>query len=265
VAGVVNFILDTKFQGFKSEVSAGTTTYGNGGNGNLELAYGKAFGDNMRFVVGANFFKKGGIGLAPTGRNWHDNEYTAYPNPVAGGLPQTLVVPYARADNATYGGLITGVRGCATAACNALVNQQFGEGGVLQPFQQGAFSNGVNGGFASGGQGATVGYGISPAMDRENILLHSEWDTSPDLTFFAEGILDRTKTSFEGQWPSISGTTQFSILPNNAYLPASLQQFFAANPTATSIALGARCLTWARKRSGRSRKWRASRWEPRAT
>jgi iron complex outermembrane recepter protein len=238
VAGVVNFILDTKYQGFKIDANAGTTTYGNGTNGNIEAAFGKALSNDLRFIAGVNFFKEGGIGLAPTGRGWHDDEYGAYPNPVAGAQPSTLVLPDARADNATYGGLITGVKGCATAACNALVGQQFGSGGVLEPFVQGADPNGVNGGYASGGQGATIGYGIAPSIERENALLHSEWDANSNLTFFAEGIFDRTKTSFAGQWPDISGTTQFTIFPNNAYLPTALQQFFAANPTATSFTMG---------------------------
>lgn len=235
VAGVVNFILDTKFTGFKADASAGTTTYGDATNGNVSVAYGGSFNDDVRLIIGANLFKEGGIGLPPTGRSWIDNEYVAYPNPVSGGLPATIVEPNARASNGTYGGLITGVQRCSTAACNSLVGQQFGAGGTLEPFQQGSDAGAT---FASGGQGAAVAYGLSPEMDRENVLLHSEWDVNSDITLFTEGIFARTDTSYVGQWPSMTGPTQFTIYPNNAYLPAALQDFFSANPSATSITMG---------------------------
>jgi len=235
VAGVVNFILDTGFQGFKADVGAGTTTYGDATNGNVQLAFGKALGNDLRFIIGANFFKEGGIGILDTGRNWHDNPTVAYPNPASGTLPQTILEPDARASNGTYGGLITGVQGCATAACKALVGQQFGAGGALEPFQVGADAGST---FASGGEGATVNYGLSPAMDRENVLLHSEWDANSNLTFFTEGIFARTKTTLDGQYSSMTSTTQYTIYPNNAFLPGALQQFFAANPTAASFTLG---------------------------
>jgi len=235
VAGVVNFILDTRFQGLKADVSAGTTTYGDATNGNVELAFGKAFSDSLRLIVGANFFKEGGIGILDTGRDWHDDPTVAYPNPVGGTLPSTIVEPDARASNGTYGGLITGVQGCATAACKALVGQQFGAGGVLEPFAVGADAGST---FASGGEGATVNYGLSPEIDRENLLMHSEWDANSNLTFFTEGIFARTKTDYEGQYSSMTSTTQYTIFPNNAFLPPALQNFFAANPTAASFTLG---------------------------
>jgi outer membrane receptor protein involved in Fe transport len=40
VAGVVNFITDTRFTGFKANIQAGRTTYGDGQKQNVQLAYG---------------------------------------------------------------------------------------------------------------------------------------------------------------------------------------------------------------------------------
>ena len=235
VAGVVNFILDTTYQGFKADVSAGTTTYGDAANGNITLAFGKAFGDEVRMIGGASFYKVGGIGLPPTGRNWNDNAIVGYPNPVPGALPTFLIEPNARSSSGTYGGLITGVKGCTTAACTALVNQQFGPGGTLQPFQQGA-NPGAS--YASGGQGAYVVFGVSPAMDRENAYLRTEWDVNSNLTLFADGLFNRTYSSLDGQYPYQTSSVQFTIFRNNAYLPASVASVFAANPTLTSFTMG---------------------------
>lgn len=235
VAGVVNFVLDTTYQGFKADVSAGTTTYGDATNGNIVVAFGKAFGDNLRLIAGASLFKEGGVGLPPTGRNANDNAYVGYPNPVPGALPTFLVEPNARSSNGTYGGLITGVKGCTSASCKGLVNQQFGSGGVLEPFQQGA-NPGAS--YASGGQGAYVVFGISPAEDRENAFLHTELDVNSNLTLFAEGLFNRTYTSLDGQYPYQTGAVQFTIFRNNAYLPASVSAVFAANPSLTSFTMG---------------------------
>ena len=235
VAGVVNFVLDTTYEGFKADVSAGTTTYGDATNGNMVLAFGKSFGDDVRLIAGANLFKEGGVGLPPTGRNWNDNAYFGYPNPVAGASPSFLVEPDARSSIGTYGGLITGVKGCTSAACTALVDQQFGPGGVLEPFQQGANPGAA---YASGGQGANVVFGISPKIDRENAILHTEWDVNSNLTLFGEGLFNRTYTSLDGQYPYQTGAVQFTIFRNNAYLPASVAAVFAANPTLTSFTMG---------------------------
>jgi iron complex outermembrane receptor protein len=235
VAGVVNFVLDTTYEGFKADVSAGTTTYGDATNGNIVVAFGKTFGDHVRLIAGASLFKEGGVGLPPTGRNYNDNANFGYPNPVAGALPTFLVEPDARSSIGTYGGLITGVKGCTSAACKALVNQQFGPGGTLEPFQQGA-NPGAS--YASGGQGAYVVFGISPRVDRENAILHTEWDVNSNLTLFSEGLFNRTYTSLDGQYPYQTGAVQFTIFRNNAYLPASVAAVFAANPSLTSFTMG---------------------------
>jgi iron complex outermembrane recepter protein len=235
VAGVVNFILDTTYQGFKADVNAGITTYGDAPNGSATFTFGHAFGDRFRLVASASLFKQGGVGLPPTGRNWNDNAYVAYPNPVAGALPTTILVPDARSSAGTYGGLITGVQGCTSAACKALVDQQFGPGGALEPYQQGADAGSS---YASGGQGAYAVFGISPAEDRENAFLHTEWDATSSLTLFAEGLFDRTYTALDAQYSHQNGTTQFTIFRGNAYLPASVAAVFAQNPSLTSFTMG---------------------------
>lgn len=234
VAGVVNFVVDTTFRGFKADVNAGTTTYGDGTTGSASVAYGTAFGDHVRLIASASYFNQGGVGLAPTGRNWNDNAWGAYANSSGSG-PATLVVPDVRSSIGTYGGLITKVQGCTAASCRALVGQQFGPGGVLEPFQQGAYA-GPN--FASGGDGARVTNGISPAEQRESAFAHLEWDVNSDLTLFTEGLFSRTTTSLAGQTYKAAGPYAVTIYPNNAYLPAAVAGVFAANPSMTSFTMG---------------------------
>ncbi len=48
VGGVVNFILDRKFTGFKADVSGGLTDYGDNQNGKISLTGGAPFADRSR-------------------------------------------------------------------------------------------------------------------------------------------------------------------------------------------------------------------------
>lgn len=235
VAGVVNFVIDSNFQGFKADVSAGTTTYHDATNGKVSLAFGHAFGDNARFVGGFDYFRVGGVGQAPTGRDWVDNPYFAEPNPVAGGRPTTLVLPNGRIGNGTYGGLITAANGCTTVSCRALVNQQFGSGGALEPFTPGSY---IGTSFASGGDGAYATFGVAPEIDRQNLFLHGEVDVSSGLTLFSTLIAARTHTELETQNIYETGTYALTIFPNNAYLPPAVASVFASNPSLTSITVG---------------------------
>ncbi|MGH7105181.1 MAG: TonB-dependent receptor domain-containing protein [Acetobacteraceae bacterium] len=234
VAGVVNFVLDTTFQGFKADVNAGTTTYGDATNGSVSVAYGTKFGDHVRLITSASLFKQGGVGLAPTGRSWDDSPWGAYANSSGSGAA-TLVVPNVRSSAGAYGGVITKVQGCTSASCQALVGQQFGPAGALEPFQRGA-NPGPN--FASGGDGARVTNGISPGEDRESAFAHLEWDISPDLTLFTEGLFSRTATSLAAQTLKSSGPYAFTIYRGNAYLPAPVTSAFASNPSMTSFTMG---------------------------
>jgi outer membrane receptor protein involved in Fe transport len=234
VAGVVNFVLDTNFQGLKADVNAGTTTYGDATTGSASVAYGTRFGDHVRLITSASYYRQGGVGLAPTGRSWNDNPWGAYANSSGSG-PATLVIPDARSSNGAYGGLITKVQGCTSASCQALLGQQFGAGGALVPFQKGAYP-GPN--FASGGDGARVTNGVSPAEDRESAFAHLEWDVNPDLTLFTEGLFSRTATSLAAQTYKASGPYALTIYPDNAYLPAGVASVFAANPSMTSFTMG---------------------------
>ena len=51
VAGVVNFVLDTRFTGVAGEVSGGITDYGDNGNGKLSLTAGTPFADGRGHLI----------------------------------------------------------------------------------------------------------------------------------------------------------------------------------------------------------------------
>lgn len=238
VSGVVNFILDTKFEGVKLEASSGITTRGDAGNWHVSAAVGKQFGDRARIIASADVFRLKGIPYGITGRDWFDFPVGQWPNPVAGATPSSLTLAGTRSSNAGYGGTITAVSGCPTGAaganCRAFAGQQFLEGGSLAPFNKGQFAGQQ---FAVGGDGAIVTNGLTPDIERESLFAHAEFDVASNMTLWVQGIGARNYTWNEAQVPVSNLTTPFRIFEGNAFLPAQVAAAFAATPGTQSFTL----------------------------
>lgn len=238
VSGVVNFILDTRYEGFKAELSGGITSYGDAANWHATATFGRKFGENFHVVASVDVFRLDGIPYGLTGRDWQDNPVGQWPNAVAGGLPTSLTLPNTRSSVATYGGVVTAVSGCPAGAsgdaCRGFANQQFLPGGVLAPFNRGQFAGTQ---YAQGGDGALVINGLSPDIKRESAFLHAELDLTPELILWGQGILARNYTRNEGQTPVQNLQTVFRIFEGNPFLPASIASQFDALPGTQSFTL----------------------------
>lgn len=231
VAGVVNFVLDTRFEGIKADLSAGITSRGDAGNQRASLAFGKALGDSTRVIGSVDYYRMDGIGYGKNGRGWYDNVVGVYPNPDGDALPSTIVRPNVRSSLANYGGTISAISGCPADAsgdaCRALVGQQFVEGGALAPFDPGT-DPGAR--FASGGDGAIVTNGLAPDVDRTALFLHLEQDLGTELTLWGQGVYSHSYTSNPGQTTTQTRGTAFRIYEGNAFLPAEVADILAATP-----------------------------------
>ncbi|MEJ7926394.1 TonB-dependent receptor [Sphingobium sp. AN641] len=230
VAGVVNFILDTRFEGLKGNVNGGITTYGDNASINASLVYGRAFADDRgRVIASAEYYHEDAVGYSnqPNGRSWFDNPTGVYLNPVSGARPRLIVVPNLRAPTASTGGLITS---------GPLRGQQFGPNGVLLPFDGGTTPTGSSTG---GGDGPRRLPQLTPRQSRINLFSHGEFDLSDDVTIFAEGLYSRAN-SYNVTFPNYSylSSSQFTIFRGNAYLPAAVVSMFDANPTLQSFTVG---------------------------
>lgn len=94
VAGVVNFVLDNEFKGFKGQIQGGATTHGDGENYSADLSYGTSFaGDRGHFVISGDYAKSKATSY--TKRSWFKgNKILSNPNTSAG-QPARLVVPWS--------------------------------------------------------------------------------------------------------------------------------------------------------------------------
>lgn len=218
VAGVVNFVLDTKFKGLKGAVQGGISSYGDAGSFQGNLAFGKHLLDDRLHIIGSvEYARANGIGItSKTGRQWYDVPAGQYSNPT-GTVPATIVVNDIRSSAGSYGGLITS---------GPLKGTQFLGNGLTGPFNYGT-STGTT--FQSGGDGPKVNNGLSPDSQRFNAFAHVEFDASDAVTLFAEGSYSRSTSQQQAfVTQQIGSAGQFMIYRDNAYLPSSVASQMAA-------------------------------------
>jgi iron complex outermembrane receptor protein len=225
VAGVVNFVLDTGFEGLKGEIQGGWSTRADLPSRGMSLAYGKGFADGRgRAIFSAEYFAQNGIRADEfSDRDWFDFGYGRIPNP-SGTTPRLVVVPDLRSANGTYGGLIT---------AGPLANTTFEGGqatGIFNPAP--AATRGTA--FAGGGDGARTNLGFSPDQDRHNLFGHVEYDLSDSLSFFVEGLYGKSHTN-SGNFVNLhtGAGNQFTIFRDNPFLPTSIQQRMVAGNIAS--------------------------------
>ena len=214
VAGVVNFILDTRFDGMKLEAQGGVSEFDDAASHKLSAAVGKHFADDhVRLIAAAEYFHQDGISnQVDNGRDWLKYPAGRFANPAANATPRQLVLPDVRSSIGTYGGLITG---------GPLKGTEFGPGGVPRQFDYG---NVTGTSFQSGGDGASATTGLSPQQRRANVFAYLEGDVTDNLTVFAEGLYSDVSSVLDGYYGFQIGTqNQFTIFRDNAYLPAAVR------------------------------------------
>lgn len=263
VAGVVNLILDTKFDGFKIDASAGVSERGDGANYFFSAAGGRDFLQGRGHVIaGIEYRDDQGVGNCFS-RDWCGKltNFVANPGYIGGvstnGLPATLVLDNVNFVYAPTGVLLSAVQTVggvrttlgqqigntgATALPAGLRGLQFNTAGTaLVPFQFGQL---LSGNFMQGGDAAASnnwGWGNPPLVtptSHGSALIHVDYELTPKIEAFGEIIASRTeggpvRTSVLLQAPA-GGAAGISI--NNPFIaPAVRAQILAANPNITSI------------------------------
>lgn len=206
VAGVVNFILDKEYTGFKGQVGGEITTYGDNESWDTDLTYGTPFAAGRgHFIISAQASQVAGIPI--NDRPWNLKGWQVMNNPAYGtnaALGQTRTVPelivrnQSSVSNATAGGIITSCVAPAAACAaggslvgNGLVGTAFGGGGNPYPFPYGsivAHPTMVGGGWQSATiRGTRLANGLTSRMDTQGIYLRASYDLAENVTVFASG------------------------------------------------------------------------------
>ena len=223
VAGVVNFILKNRFEGFTADVRFGVSELGDNHEYNPAFAYGKSFaGGRAHFIIGGDYTHSEGTGTMYS-RKWGQKEPGALSLPAtrAAGLPATLI--FNNVETAAYNasGLITSgpLRGLA-----------FGENGTTFPFQYGSIVGGTEMiGTGNYGSVENPDQFLRPAYKRGAALARIEYELTPDMVAFGQlqyGVLHTYGRSFGARVPNFNN---YSVQIDNPFLPASVVAAMRAN------------------------------------
>ena len=217
VAGVVNFILDTKFTGLKGTFNYGQTDRNDGRIVSGDLAFGSSFaGSRGHVLVSGNYYKGDRIDFFDAPRDWFQPGLRLLNNPewTATNGQAGQIVRTDAGFNSTPGGVINSgpLRGTA-----------FGPNGAIETFVFGPIQ-----------QGQTQAGGTVESQPIRGALLPDDkhWSVYGRLSY---EITDNINAIFEGSyagndtinWSAVlnrQGAQALTITRDNPFIPAATQQ-----------------------------------------
>ena len=245
VAGVVNFVLDNKFEGLKGEASYGETERSDGLRYNGVITAGGAFNDGKgHIVMNAEYANDQGIQNDPIGghpaRPFQDaahtigrekigSTYQIIPNATEIQVPlNSLVV------GCTQGGVLKLGPAPTTGPCAVYGTYFDASGTQTQTLNQGIRTSNTSV-FANGGDGYQAGGGalLDTPSTRYSIYTRVGYDITPKLNAFVTVTTANTKSLSEAGsgTPGLINSTAAGIPLSStyAYLPSNLQTAMALN------------------------------------
>jgi iron complex outermembrane receptor protein len=234
VAGVVNFLLDTKFEGVKAEAQGGITARRDGPNSKFSLTFGHQFGEKVHLIGSIATFDQDAISdfSSLQARPWF-NQASRVSGPPGG--PTWVVAPYVAPTNFSYNGTISGVPGI-----NGL---QFSpDGKSLLPAPTGVL--GAVGDSCSCLATANETYSVN-SMDevaggyrRTNAFLHGTYDVNDKVQVYGQGMYSDDAANIRWQSAALLASWALPVDVNNPFLTTgertTIQNaLIAANPNAT--------------------------------
>jgi len=244
VGGVINFITDTRFEGFKGNLQTGVTTYGDDGQVLAQAAVGKRFG-NLHVVLSGEYDHEEGVGPGNFGtdlagsRDWY-NAHTLVNTGITGnGSPQFLYrAPGQPYQYAKYGLISAGpLQGTAFDFNGNPVPFLYGSNGTPARNAAGTV-NGCFVGFCVGGDmSGHVGSGtaLQSALERVNGYTRIGYDLADDMELYVTANVAQVKTNNQPN-PGAS-RTGLTIQCANPFVPQAVKTA-CANAGITNFQFG---------------------------
>jgi outer membrane receptor protein involved in Fe transport len=247
VAGVVNFILDTDFEGVAVSGQKGITSRGDGENWEGSFSFGTDIGEKSHLLFSASGYQIDGIDNYAD-RDWYQGWGTVT-NPAwqaavnAGDCalnvpcdagPQLIRAPHVVSTKYTFGGL-------TTSPVAALNNLEFLSDGSVRPFQfsslgtqSGTWSQSVDKAYG-GGSGANLHPqrggegGLQPELDRENVFLYVDHDLTDNINVYGQVVYGSNVTNSPASQTVQTDGYKVTVYQDNAFLPEGLRQTMIDN------------------------------------
>jgi iron complex outermembrane receptor protein len=237
VGGVINFILNKKYKGFKLTADQGVSTYGDAYNYRISASAGLSLmDDRLHILLNGEYAKQEGV--ATIARSWNNTGYFMIANPnTAAGQPSWINASGIGPSGYTTGGLITATN---LSSASSLVGQYFTTPGQMGTLAFGAKSSS---GYMVGGDYQTTLAGhigtnsLMPDESRYSGFGRAGFDLTNRIELFTQFGWNRyIGESYYQQTPS----TGVSIKGDNAYLQSLYPTVAAAlgNSASNTITVG---------------------------
>jgi len=211
VAGVVNFILDTDFEGVKGAAQGGISQRGDAGNYKLSLALGSAVGERGHVLISGDYNRSSAL-KTYRHRDWFDN-WGVIDNPDPDG-PDRIHARNLHSRAYTAGGLVT---------TGPFAWIQFLDDGTPAPFLDGGI---VSDKVQSGGSGYDMSSRYWPTTEntRGSLFGYASYDLNASWTVYVQGLYGHSNSTTDKGPNLMYGAWAGTIFLDNAYLPESLRQ-----------------------------------------
>jgi len=237
VAGVVNFILDTKFEGIKGSAQYGISSRGDDHQVKAALAVGKSFLDNrLHLEASVDYFYQPGIpnpGERPYGGNYTGGWVDVGANPARPCPVGCAANPYTptfnvRIGDSTFGTLVASARNAAGATVPFTLNgTTFDPGGGYHLADLGTRTGSSNLNVGGADSSVTFGTTLTSKLKTLQAFARADYDFGGGITGFLQGSYSRANTAFT----TVAGGTQklsFQIFAENPFLPTTFRDAMLA-------------------------------------
>jgi iron complex outermembrane receptor protein len=227
VSGVVNYILDTEFEGIRASAQFGRSDRGDGANQRYSFSLGHSLTDRLHLLFSAGYLKQETID-EPGSRDWYQS---------CGLLRNTAAGAGSSRDNPVYRpdcnlrDVRSSVDGVMSVA--GLGRITFDHDGNPVPFSPGVRQGGT---WQVGGSGEDLGEVINvllPGQNRKNAFAYLDYDVSDNLNVYVQGMYSKQLLSRAYLVGNYGGVPlpfhAFTIYADNAFLPDSLRQYMEDN------------------------------------
>jgi len=229
VAGVVNYLLDHSFTGYKVEAVSGISTYGDSFNYRVGAAAGAELGSRGHLLASIERYNSDGIQMKdrPEGL-----QSCIRAGKVVGSTsaPGSAANPYVNwCPNATWTAISDGGHVNYGAANGPLAGTYFPTAGTARPYNLGTPTG--TGGFGIGGDGAVLQLEqtITENVDTDNGFLRADYDVTDNVNAHITGLYSYSNVQAN------SGFNYFdfnhTIFSGNPFIPAAQQAILTATNT----------------------------------
>ncbi|WP_341916789.1 TonB-dependent receptor plug domain-containing protein [Hydrocarboniphaga effusa] len=244
LGGVVNFVLDKKFTGLKTNTQYGATTHGDGDNALASLTYGTPFGEGRGHFIFSGSYRWQDV-IPVNTRDWNLEGWQFMNNPtysvggVLTGQPQRLLLDRVSCSTCIAGGIIVGGQQLYTNAQGQILRRNvqtslrgtaWGQGGTPYQFEFGDLVSDpdMRGGDWQSTQvrGSPAGTSLSGGSRTASLFTRGSWALTDSINVFAQAAYARDKNrnySF-----STEDTGGITLARDNAFLSDEIKSIMAA-------------------------------------